>query len=64
MGDDGEPNVVRPDGEVVMLAVGLNGCADEAVLGGVGGGSFGLGGGEGGLEECATLFGFSPASSF
>ena len=64
LGDDREPNVVRPDGEVVVLAVGCNGCADEAILRGVGGGAFGWSGGEGGLEECATLFGFSPAGSF
>ena len=57
------PDVVGADGEVVVLAIGLNGCVDEAVLGGVGGGGFGLGGGEGGLEECAALFGFSAASS-
>ena len=64
MGDDGEPNVVRPDDEVVVLAVGLNGCADKAILGGVGGGGFRLGGGEGGLKQCAALFGFFAAGSF
>ncbi len=55
------PDVVRADGEVVVLAVGCNGCADEAVLRGVGGGGFGWSGGERGLEERAALFGFFEA---
>lgn len=55
------PNFVRADGEVVVLAVGCNGCADKAVLRGVGGGVCGWRGGEGGLEECAALSGFFTA---
>ena len=64
MGDDGEPNVVGADCEVVVLAVGLDCCPNKAVLRGVGGGGFGLGGREGGLKECAALFGFFAAGSF
>ena len=57
------PDVVGPDGEVVVLAVGCNGCADEAILRGVGGGAFGWSGGEGGLEEGAALSGFFTAGA-
>ena len=55
------PDVVGADGEVVVLVVGCNGCADEAVLRGIGGGAVGWSGGEGGLEECVALFGFFRA---
>ena len=55
------PDVVGADGEVVVLAVGCNGCANEAVLRGVRHGGFRWSGGEGGLEECAALSGFFTA---
>ena len=64
LGDDGEPNVIGPDGEVMVLAVGLNCCSNKAVLRGVGGGGFGLGGREGGLKERAALLEFYAAGSF
>ena len=57
------PDVVGADDEVVVLAVGFNGCADKAVLRGVGGGGFGWSGGEGRLEQCAALFGFFTAGA-
>ena len=55
------PDVVGADGEVVVLVVGCDGCVDETVLRGIGGGAFGSSGGEGGLEEFVALFGFFTA---
>ena len=49
LGDDGEPNVVGADCEVVVRAVGLDCCPNKAVLRGADGGCFGLCG-EGGLK--------------
>lgn len=57
------PDVIGANGEMVVLAVGCNGCADEAVLRGIGGGGFGWSGREGGLKECAALAGFFAASA-
>lgn len=33
LGENGKPNVVRPNGEVVMIAVCVPYCFDEAVVG-------------------------------
>ena len=63
LGEDGKPDVVGADDEVVVLVIGVYGGFDAAVGGGVEGGCFRGGevGGVGGVEDSFAFERFSEA---